>query len=210
MLEKVKNSILTGDFRNINNLVMESLKNGFAAIDIYNSMNDMINIVGEKFGTGELFLPELMASSQAMKSGMEILKPEMLKQKANVKKLGKILIGTNKGDIHDIGKSLIILHLENAGFEVKDLGVDVSDEQFVEEVMKEKPDILGMSALLTSTLMGQKEVIKKLKDENIRSNVKVIVGGAPATTEWANEIGADGYGADANAAVQLSKRLLNN
>lgn len=208
MLLKIKEAILKGDFKNIKNLVNESLEKKHSVNEIFKLMTNSINEVGDLFGRGDLFLPDLMASAQTMKQGMEVLKPEMTKFKINIEKFGKVLIGTNQGDIHDIGKALVILMLENAGFEVIDLGVDVPSEKFIEEIKKNKPDIIGMSALLTSTMMGQKEVIKRLNEENLRNDVKVIIGGAPATQEWADEIGADGYGSDSAQAVLLCKKIL--
>ena len=208
MLEEIKEGILKGAFKSIEDLVKKALEKKLSVNEIFEAMTDSINEVGDKFGKGELFLPELMASAQAMKEGMKILKPEMAKLKITVEKLGKVLIGTNEGDIHDIGKALVILMMENAGFEVIDLGVDVPAEKFIEEIKKNKPDIIGMSALLTSTMMGQKEVIERLNKENLRANIKVIIGGAPATQEWADEIGADGYGSDSSQAILLAKRVL--
>ena len=208
MLEKIKEGILKGDFKNIKSSVNEALEKRIPVNEIFEAMTDSINAVGDGFGKGDLFLPELMASAQAMKEGMEMLKPEMAKQKITIEKVGKVLIGTNEGDIHDIGKALVMLMLENAGFEVIDLGVDVPAEKFIEEFKKNKPDIIGMSALLTSTMMGQKEVIKRLKEENLRNIVKVLIGGAPSTQEWADEIGADGYGSDSIQAVLLAKKVL--
>lgn len=208
-LEEVKSDVLNGNFKWIGEKVKKALSEGIPANKIFNAMSESIKIVGNKFGEGEVFLPELMASAQSMKLGMEILKPEIRKQKVSIKKLGKVIIGTNKGDIHDIGKSLVVMMLENAGFEVIDLGVDISAEKFIEETKKHNPDIIGMSALLTSALMGQQDVIEKLKEENLRGNIKVIIGGAPATEEWAKKIGADEYGSDANQAVLISKKLLN-
>ena len=209
MIDRIKENILTGDYKNIKNLIIKSLEENIPAKDIFEIMNSAINIVGEKYGSGELFLPELMASAKSMKDGMEILKPEILKQKIYIKKSGKVLIGTNKGDIHDIGKALVMLLLENAGFEVIDLGIDVSADRFIEEIRKQSPDILGMSALLTSTMMDQEVVIKRLELQKLRNKIKVIIGGAPITQEWANKIGADAYGADANQAVVIVKKFMD-
>ncbi len=208
MLEEIKDIILKGAWKSIEEATRKALEKNYSANEIFKAMTESIDITGKKFGNGELFLPELMASSQAMKMSMEILKPIIAKQKVVIKKMGNVLIGTNKGDIHDIGKSLVILMLENAGFEVIDLGVDVSEEKFIEGIKKHKPDILGMSALLTSTLMGQKDIIERLKKDNLRKDLKVLIGGAPATEEWAQNIGADGYGSNANQAVVLTKKFL--
>jgi 5-methyltetrahydrofolate--homocysteine methyltransferase len=208
MLQEVEKFILEGNIKEIKNAIIKTLEENISANEIFETMNNSIKLVGDRFGREEMFLPELMASSQAMKDGTEILKPKLAQQKNNIKKLGKVIIGTNQGDIHDIGKALIILMMENSGFEVIDLGVDVSSERFIEETKKNKPSIIGMSALLTSTMMGQKEVIEKLEKENLRNSLKVLVGGAPVTSEWADEIGADGYGAEANQAVIIAKSVL--
>jgi len=209
MLKEVEECILNGQIKDVKDIINKTLiEENIAANKIFEVMNNSIKLVGNKFGKGEMFLPELMASAQAMKDGMLILKPELAGQEENMKILGRVLIGTNEGDIHDIGKALIVLMMENAGFEVIDLGVDISSERFIEEVKNNKPDIIGMSALLTSTMMGQKEVIVRLEEENLRNHVKVLVGGSPVTQEWADEIGADGYGSEANEAVVVAKRVL--
>jgi corrinoid protein of di/trimethylamine methyltransferase len=167
-----------------------------------------IREVGEKFANGEIFLPELVMAAETMKRALEILEPELRKEKRERKALGKVLLGTVAGDIHSIGKTIVASMLTANGFEVYDIGEDVPAEKFVEKVKELKPDVVGLSALLTTTLPEQRTVIEALKKEGLRDKVKVIIGGAPASMEWAEEIGADGYGADAAEAVEVVKRLL--
>jgi corrinoid protein of di/trimethylamine methyltransferase len=169
-----------------------------------------IREVGNKFANGEVFLPELIMAAETMKKALEILEPELKKKKKERKTLGKVLLGTVAGDIHSIGKTIVASMLSANGFEVYDIGEDVPAGKFVEKVKELKPDILGLSALLTTTLPEQKVVIETLKKEGLRDKVKVIVGGAPTSREWAKEIGADGYGADATEAVEVVKKLLEN
>jgi len=167
-----------------------------------------IREVGNKFGKGEIFLPELVMAAEAMKKALEVLEPELKRKKKERKTLGRVLLGTVAGDIHSIGKTIVAAMLTANGFEVYDLGEDVPTERFVEKVRELKPDLLGLSALLTTTLPAQEVVIETLKREGLRKTLKVIIGGAPASKEWAEKIGADGYGANAVEAVQVSKKLL--
>lgn len=167
-----------------------------------------IREVGNKFGKGEIFLPELVMAAEAMKRALEVLEPELKRKKKERKTLGRVLLGTVAGDIHSIGKTIVAAMLTANGFEVYDLGEDVPAERFVEKVRELKPDILGLSALLTTTLPAQGVIIETLKREGLRKTLKVIIGGAPASKEWAEKIGADGYGANAVEAVQVSKKLL--
>lgn len=167
-----------------------------------------IREVGDKFDKGEIFLPELVMAAEAMKSALEVLEPELKRKKKERKTLGRVLLGTVEGDIHNIGKTIVAAMLTANGFEVVDVGVDVPTERFVEKVRELKPDILGLSALLTTTLPAQGAVIETLKKEGLRRTLKVIIGGAPASKEWAEKIGADGYGANAVEAVEVAKKLL--
>lgn len=167
-----------------------------------------IREVGDKFDKGEIFLPELVMAAEAMKSALEVLEPELKRKKKERKTLGRVLLGTVEGDIHNIGKTIVAAMLTANGFEVIDVGVDVPTERFVEKVRELKPDILGLSALLTTTLPAQGAVIETLKKEGLRPTLKVIIGGAPASKEWAEKIGADGYGANAVEAVEVAKKLL--
>ncbi len=165
-----------------------------------------MSVVGEKFKNGEYFVPEVLVAARAMKAAMEILRP--LLAVSDVEPIGTVVIGTVRGDLHDIGKNLVAMMLEGAGFKVFDLGVDVPAEKFIEAVREHNADIIGMSALLTTTMTYMPEVIKALEAEGIRNKVKVIVGGAPVTQEWADQIGADGYAPDAASAVDKCKELL--
>jgi len=168
-----------------------------------------MNIVGEKFSCGEYFLPDLIIAADGMQKAMTLLEPELLKRQQAIESAGTVLLGTVKGDIHEIGKSLVGTMLTANGFKVHDLGVDVPTETFVAKVQETKPDILGLSALLTTTMVMQREVIKALAEAGIRDKVKVMVGGAPVTRSWAEEIGADGYAEDAMGAVQIARQLVS-
>jgi 5-methyltetrahydrofolate--homocysteine methyltransferase len=165
-----------------------------------------MSVVGEKFKNGEYFVPEVLVAARAMKAAMELLRP--LLAASDVEPIGTVVIGTVRGDLHDIGKNLVAMMLEGAGFRVVDLGVDVPAEKFIEAAREHNAEIVGMSALLTTTMTYMPEVIKALEAEGIRNRVKVIVGGAPVTQEWADQIGADGYAPDAASAVDKCKELL--
>ncbi len=167
-----------------------------------------MDVVGDGFARGELFIPDLMMSGEAMKSAIAALEPELMKRKQERQVLGKIVIGTVQGDIHEIGKTLVATMLAANGFEVHDLGVDVSPQRFLEKVREVNADVLGLSALLTTTLLNQETVILTLKEAGLRDQVKVIVGGVPASPEWAEEIGADGYAENATSAVAVVKQLV--
>jgi corrinoid protein of di/trimethylamine methyltransferase len=164
--------------------------------------------LGDKWINGEVFIVDMIAAAEAMKAGLSILKDEIVKRGGSIKYRGRIVIGTVEGDIHDIGKSIVASLLEAAGFEVIDLGVDVSAQKFIEAIKQYNPDIVGMSALMTTTMLKQREIIEAIKQANLRGKVKIIVGGAPTTKEWAEEIGADGWAPDAASAVELVKKLL--
>lgn len=167
-----------------------------------------MNIVGEKFSSGEYFLPDLIIAADGMQKAMVLLEPELLKRQQAIESAGTVLLGTVKGDIHEIGKSLVGTMLSANGFKVHDLGVDVATDTFIAKVQELKPDILGLSALLTTTMVMQREVIKALGESGLRDKVKVMVGGAPVTRSWADEIGADGYAEDAMGAVQIARQLV--
>jgi trimethylamine corrinoid protein len=164
--------------------------------------------IGDRFGTGEAFITELIAAAQAMEAGAEVLNQEIARRGATRKKLGTFLIGTVEGDIHSIGKNIVATMLSTAGFEVIDLGTDVPTQTFIDNVKKHHPDILGLSALMTTTMTKQKEVIEALKAAGLREGLKIIVGGAPVTEDWVKEIGADACGLDALNAVEASLRLM--
>jgi 5-methyltetrahydrofolate--homocysteine methyltransferase len=201
-------NVITGDQASVKMLVKQHLEQGDDPQDI---LNDGLIVamaeVGNRFESGDFYVPEMLVSARAMQGGLEILKPLLVQQ--GVKSTGRTIIGTVKGDLHDIGKNLVAMMLEGAGFEIIDLGTDVSPEKFVEEVQKQQPNLIAMSALLTTTMPNMKVTIDALVQAGLRDNVKVIVGGAPVTQEYATKIGADGYGVDASRAVNLAKSLTN-
>jgi corrinoid protein of di/trimethylamine methyltransferase len=166
-----------------------------------------MEIVGEKFQAGEYFLPQMVIAANAMQQAMETLEPELHARQQVTQSAGTIVIGTVAGDIHEIGKSLVATMMSANGFRVYDVGVDVSAETFVDKVRETQADLLGLSALLTTTMTAQRQVIQAVEEAGIRDQVKVIVGGAPVTQEWADAIGADGYAEDVVGAVELGKRL---
>jgi corrinoid protein of di/trimethylamine methyltransferase len=173
-------------------------------IDDY--MSKAMDEIGARFENGEAFVPELLMSARAMKGALELLKPFLVS--SNIPRAGTIIIGTVKGDLHDIGKNLVASMLEGSGFEVINLGVDISSEKFTQSIVEHKADILCLSALLTTTMNYMKEVIRALEEAGLRNRVKVMIGGAPINSAFAREIGADGYSSNANAAVSLAKQLL--
>ncbi|HFE53209.1 MAG TPA: cobalamin-binding protein [Bacteroidetes bacterium] len=166
-----------------------------------------MNVVGEKFKNNEYYVPEVLIAARAMKAGLKVLRPKLAE--TGVKPVAKLVIGTVKGDLHDIGKNLVSMMMEGAGFEVVDLGVDAGPDKFVQAVESDAPHLIGMSALLTTTMLNMKSVIEELEKKGVRDRVKVIIGGAPVTESYAQEIGADGYAPDAATAVEVAKALLN-
>lgn len=209
ILEKLSNSVIEGDPDAATALTKEALQTGLDPMTIINQgLVSGMNVVGDRFASGEYFLPNLVIAGSAMQQAMQLLEPE-LKQRQQVRtSFGKVVIGTVHGDIHEIGKSLVATMLSANGFEVHDLGVDVPTERFLTEVKESGAQLLGLSALLTTTMTTQRDVIEALDDADIRDRVKVLVGGAPVNQEWADSIGADGYAEDAMAAVALAKRLM--
>ncbi len=163
--------------------------------------------VGRLFETGEKFVPEMLISARAMQATVNLLKPHL--KDDNVKSLGKVVVGTVAGDLHDIGKNLVAMMLEGAGFQVVDLGTDVSPQQFVQAVKEHQPDLMGLSALLTTTMASISATITALTEAGVRSQVKVMVGGAPITQDFADKIGADAFAPDAGSAARVAKALLN-
>ncbi len=205
----MRQSIIDGDPEQVERLAREALALGIDPLEAINrGFVEGVNHVGEQFGLGEMFLPDLVMGGEAMKVAVAILEPEMQRRGARRESLGTVVLGTVKGDIHEIGKTLVLTMLSASGFQVHDLGVDVPVERFVEAVRDSRADILGLSALLTTTMPGQRQVVEALTREGLRGRVKVMVGGAPVSHAWAKEIGADGYGEDAVAAVALAKRLV--
>jgi corrinoid protein of di/trimethylamine methyltransferase len=209
ILKGITRLVEEGDGPACAELAGKALTEGVKPLEIVDGgLSAGLRSVGEKFGRGEMFLPDMMMAVEAMKEGMKVVQPELDRMKATVKSLGTVVIGTVFGDIHDIGKSIVATMLEMSGFKVVDLGVNVPAVSFVQKVKEVKPDVLGLSALLATTMREQKEVVEAVKREGLRDRVKIIVGGAPVSEHWAREIGADGYGANAEMAVQLVRKLV--
>ena len=204
-LKALADAVINGDQNKALEITKAALEEGTAAKDVLdNGLIAGMDVVGERFKKNEIYIPEVLISARAMKMAMEVLEPELVK--AGVEPVGKLLIGTVQGDLHDIGKNLVAMMLKGAGFEVIDLGVDVGPEKFVEQVKAAKAQLIGMSALLTTTMPGMERTIKAVKDAGIP--VKVMIGGAPVTQDYADRIGADGYAPDAASAVDLAKSLV--
>ncbi len=205
----MRQSIIDGDTDQAAALAQQALEQGLDPLDAINlGFVPGVNYVGEQFGRGEMFLPDLVLAGEAMKTAVAVLEPEMQRRGSRRKMLGKVVLGTVKGDIHEIGKTLVATMLAAGGFEVHDLGVDVPVAKFAEKAREVGADIVGVSALLTTTMVGQKAVIEALDDMGLRPKTKVMVGGAPVTRSWANEIGAEGYSEDAIGAVAEAKKLM--
>jgi len=189
--------------------VLETVRNllskGIDPRDILNALREGMDRIGKMFEVGEAFIADLVIAADIFKKAVEIIKPHL---KVVERGKGRVVIGTVEGDIHDIGKSLVALMLEISGYEVIDLGVDVTADKFAEAIEKYNPDIVGMSALMTTTMLNQKKIIEELKKRGLRDRVKIIIGGAPTTEEWAREIGADAWGSDCFDAVKKVKELL--
>ena len=207
IFEEIADEVQKGNSDSVEELTKKALSEDISAEDILNNgLVAGMSIVSEKFKNNEIFIPEVLISAKSMYSGLGIIKP--LLAESNIKSKGKVVIGTVKGDLHDIGKNIVAMLLQGAGFDVVDLGADVPKEKFLEFVKKEDADILGMSALLTTTMIYMKETIEMLKNAGLRQDVKVIIGGAPVTESYAAQIDADGYAPDAASAVDLTKKLL--
>ena len=220
LLEKIKENVIqgrkTGEDVGIDEsltgtpgvmeLVGQALEANIPAQDIITEgMTAGMDVVGRKFSAREYFIPDMLASAEAVGAAMEVLKPHL--EKANVETRGKFLIATVKGDIHDIGKNIVAILLKGSGYEVRDIGIDVPEERIVEAVRAEKPDYLGLSALLTTTMTEMPVVINALKEAGLRENVKVLLGGAAVSDEYAKEVGADAFCADAFQAVRIMQEL---
>ena len=207
-LDQIYESVLKGKAPQTTELVQNAVAHGMPVNDMISSMNRAMEEVGQRFSRNEIFLPEMMIAARAMKSGMEILEPLIAGQSTETK--GKFLIGTIKGDLHDIGKNLMITMFRGAGFEVIDIGVDVPKERFLQKLKDESPQLLGISALLTTVLPELKEAIRFLKESEIGNTCKIMVGGAAVDAAFASKAGADGYADDAGEAIQVAKKLLAN
>ncbi len=207
ILDEIYDAVLDGDANSTTEFVNRAIEMG-APVDVVlnEGLIAPMKEVGRLYEEGEYFVPEMLISARAMKMGLAILRP--LLAETDTPAIGKVLLGTVKGDIHDIGKNLVGMMLEGAGFEVIDIGVDVAPEQFVEAIETHQPDILGLSALLTTTMRQMSVTIQTLMEAGVRDKVRIMVGGAPITDKFAEQIGADGYAADAGKAVSLANALL--
>ena len=207
-LQDVADIVIAGKAKKTPGMVQEALDAGLAPKDILNTMIDAMSVVGERFSKNEIFVPEMLVSAKAMKKGVEVLKP--LLSEGGVGSMGKMIMGTVAGDLHDIGKNLVIMMIESAGFDVIDLGVDVPIERFL-SAYEENPDtkIIGCSALLTTTMPALEQTVAAINQQPWRGKVKVMVGGAPITQEFADRIGADAYTEDAASAAQKAKELVS-
>jgi len=204
-LKALADAVIKGDQSAAVEITKAALEDGTPAKSVLNDgLIAGMDVVGARFKKNEIYIPEVLIAARAMKMAMEILEPELVK--AGVKPAGKFLIGTVQGDLHDIGKNLVAMMLKGAGFEVIDLGVDVRPEKFVEQVKTQGVHVVGMSALLTTTMPGMEKTIQALKDAGV--SAKIMIGGAPVTQGYADKIGADGYAADAASAVDMVKSLV--
>ena len=207
LLGKITESLIAGNVDGVAELTKEALDGGSEAQDILEKgLLSGMDVVGQRFKANEMFIPEVLRCAKAMSGAMEILRPLLIESGAAM--VGSLIIGTVKGDLHDIGKNLVGMMFEGAGFEVINLGTDVEVQQFVDAVKEHKPSIIGLSALLTTTMPKMGETIIALKEAGIRDQVKVMIGGAPVTVAFAEEIGADGYASNAASAVEKGKELL--
>ena len=207
-LREIADFLKAGNAPKVKELVQAALDEGVEPTEI---LNDALIVgmseIGVLFKNNEVYVPEVLIAARAMKAGMEIIKPLLVEK--DVKPIGTVVVGTVKGDLHDIGKNLVGMMLEGAGFNVIDLGIDVSPEKFVEAVKKNDAQCIGLSALLTTTMPSMKETIEAFKAAGLRDQVKIMVGGAPVTQNFADEIGADGYAPDAASAAELAKELVS-
>jgi len=208
LFKRLKEAVVNGDPEEVSKIAKKVVEVGIDPLEaVEKALVVGVLELGDKWVKGEAFIADVVAAADAMKVGLSILKNEIVKRGRSIKYLGRIVIGTVEGDIHDIGKSIVATLWEASGFEVIDLGVDVPPKKFVEAVKQYKPDVVGMSALLTTSMLKQRETIEAIKQAGLRDKVKIVIGGAPTTEEWAKEIGADGWAPDAFSAVQLIKRL---
>ena len=207
ILEKISKAVIEGDADNIGMLTELALSKDLAPKDILDQGLMLgMDYVGVEFRAGNMFVPEVLLSARVMLASMDILKPLLVETGAEM--TGKVIMGTVQGDLHSIGKNLVCMMMEGAGFEVIDLGTDIAPKAFIEAVKKERPDIVGMSALLTTTMRSMDRTIQALEEAGLRESIKVMVGGAPLTSDFARQIGADGYASNATAAVDMAKQFV--
>jgi len=199
--------VVNGDVAKVEELTRKLIDDGKDPLEIMNEgLIAGMEVVGPRFKSGEMFVPEVLMCAKAMGTGIDIVKEKLVD--TEIPTIGSIVIGTVKGDLHDIGKNLVAMMMESAGFKVVNIGVDISEEEFVEAVKEHEPDILALSALLTTTMANMQSVIEALQEAGLRDKVKVIVGGAPISQEFSDDIGADGFAPDAASATDLCKKLL--
>lgn len=209
ILKQLQDIVIIGQPDQAPELARQALEAGIAPLTaIEEALNPAMQIVGERFESGEFFIPDLVMSAEAMKAAMGVFEPELMARQERRQVLGTVVIGTVEGDIHEIGKSLVATMLGAAGFQVHDLGVDVPASEFVKQVQETDANVVGLSALLTTTMRNQETVIEALNEAGLRDRVKVVIGGAPTSPDWAETIGADAYAENANEAVAVVKRLL--
>ena len=202
-------SVIDGEVEDAERLARQAIEQGVDPLDAINRGFVIgVNHVGEEYAAGEMFLPDLVLAGEAMKAAVAVLDPEMQRRGTKRQMLGTVVIGTVEGDIHDIGKTLVATMLSASGFQVYDMGVDVPVQTFLEKARETSADVVGLSALLTTTMVKQKDVIEALEEAGLRPQIKVMVGGAPVTRTWAEEIGADGFSEDAIGAVAVAKELV--
>jgi 5-methyltetrahydrofolate--homocysteine methyltransferase len=207
-LDELAKNVISGNAEGAKAMVNQALSEGLPAQEILNQgLIAAMSEVGRLFEIGEFYVPEMLIAARAMKAGLALLRPKLAAE--DVKPVGKVVIGTVQGDLHDIGKNLVSMMLEGAGFEVIDLGTDVPPHKFVEAVRQHKPDYIGLSALLTTTMPKMKTTIQALVDEGLRGDVKVMIGGAPVTDKYAADIGADLYAPDASSAASRARSFIH-
>ncbi|MFH1071309.1 MAG: corrinoid protein [Candidatus Glassbacteria bacterium] len=207
LIDDIRNALVAGNAPQVNELTRKALDEGTEAIVILNDgLVAGMDIVAAKWKSGEYYIPNVLIAARAMKQGMQIIKPKLVEGEYKAKAVA--VAGTVKGDLHDIGKNLVVMMMEGAGFEVIDLGTDVPAAKFIDAAREKKADLILMSALLTTTMMSMKDVIQTLKTSDLAGKVRTMVGGAPITEKFAQEIGADGYAPDGSSAVEKAKKLL--
>lgn len=208
LIEEICEALVVGNAQKVNDLTTKALAENISATEILNQgLVKGMDIVAEKWKCGEYYIPNVLIAARAMKQGMAVIKPKLVEGDYKAKAVA--VAGTVKGDLHDIGKNLVVMMLEGAGFEVFDLGTDVTPEKFINAAKENNADLILMSALLTTTMMSMKDVIAAVKESELANKVKTMVGGAPITQKFADEIGADGYAPDGSSAVERAKELLN-
>ena len=207
VLEQMAEKLMKGRADDVAALVEQALSDGIAPSEILNNgLLSGMSVIGARFKKNEVYVPEVLIAARAMKSGMGVLQPKLAE--AGVEPLGTAIVGTVKGDLHDIGKNLVCMMLEGGGFKVVDIGIDVEPQKFVDEAKANNADVIGISALLTTTMVNMKGVVEAVKSSDVSGSAKVIIGGAPVTQAFCDEIGADGYAADAASAADLAKSFL--